>query len=97
MLTGDSPATEGGASLRSSAFPVKWFYLLIGGIYVMSRKDSVFRPEPIDTADERLDRMIEIADSEGLTLDLVVHYMGRCDYKTFKAFSDNPSLLPRKI
>ena len=47
------------------------------------------------TVDERLDRMIEIAESEGLTLDHVVKYMGRCDQRTFKAFSDNPSLLPR--
>lgn len=45
--------------------------------------------------DARLDRMIEIADSEGLTLDHVVKYMGRCDQSTFNAFSDNPSRLPR--
>lgn len=50
-----------------------------------------------DPADERLDRMIEIAESEGLTLDYVVKHLGRCDHKTFKAFSDNPSLLPRKM
>lgn len=47
--------------------------------------------------DRRLDRMIEICESEGLTLDLVVHYMGRCDYKTFRSFSLRPETLPRKM
>lgn len=47
--------------------------------------------------DKRLDRMIEIAESEGLTLDHVVNVMGRCDQRTFRAFSDNPSSLPRKM
>tara|TARA_R110000796_G_scaffold9452_10_gene32221 strand:- start:3690 stop:3899 length:210 start_codon:yes stop_codon:yes gene_type:complete len=47
--------------------------------------------------DKRLDRMIEIAESENLTLDHVVEIMGRCDQRTFRAFSDNPSTLPRKI
>lgn len=49
----------------------------------------------MNEVDKRLDRMIEIAESEGLTLDHVVKHMGRCDQRTFDAFSDNPSLLPR--
>lgn len=47
--------------------------------------------------DQRLDRMIEIADLTGLTLDDVVKHIGRADQKTFRAFSDNPSSLPRYI
>ena len=47
------------------------------------------------SVDERLDRMIEICDETGLTLDDVVRIMGRCSQTTFRAFSDNPSLLPR--
>lgn len=47
--------------------------------------------------DKRLDRMIEIAEQEGLTLDHIVHFMGRCDQRTFLAFSGNPSSLPRKM
>lgn len=47
--------------------------------------------------DRRLDRMIEIAESENLPLDHVIKYMGRCDQSTFRAFSDNPSTLPRKM
>lgn len=46
-------------------------------------------------ADERLDRMIEVADELGVPLDHVVEHMGRCDQRTFLAFSDNPSSLPR--
>ena len=45
--------------------------------------------------DRRLDRMIEIAESEALTLDHVVKVMGRCDQRAFAAFSDKPSTLPR--
>jgi hypothetical protein len=48
-------------------------------------------------ADRRLDRMIEIADELGYPLDHVVKYLARCDYRTFLAFSDNPSRLPRYI
>jgi len=47
--------------------------------------------------DMRLDRMIEICDETGLTLDAVVQAIGRADSKTFAAFSDNPSNLPRYI
>lgn len=47
--------------------------------------------------DQRLDRMIEIADQTGLTLDDVVRAIGRADHRTFEAFSDNPSRLPRYI
>jgi len=49
------------------------------------------------TVDKRLDRMIEICEAEGLTLDHVVSIMGRCDYRTFRMFSDNPSTVPRKM
>ncbi len=45
--------------------------------------------------DRRLDRMIEIADELDVSLDHVVKHMGRCDQTTFRAFSDNQSLLPR--
>ena len=45
--------------------------------------------------DRRLDRMIEIADLLDVSLDHVVRHMGRCDQSSFRAFSDNPSLLPR--
>lgn len=45
--------------------------------------------------DRRLDRMIEIAEELDMPLDHVVRHMGRCDQKTFRAFSDNPSSLPR--
>lgn len=45
--------------------------------------------------DRRLDRMIEIADELDVPLDHVVAQMGRCDQKSFLAFSDNPSSLPR--
>ena len=47
--------------------------------------------------DKRLDRMIEMCDETGLTLDEVVESIGRADQKTFRAFSDNPSSLPRYI
>lgn len=45
--------------------------------------------------DKRLDRMIEIADEIGESLDHIVKHMGRCSQKDFAAFSDNPSSLPR--
>ena len=45
--------------------------------------------------DTRLDRMIEIADETGLTLDYLVAVIGRCDERTFRALSVNPSRLPR--
>lgn len=45
--------------------------------------------------DKRLDRMIEVADALDVPLDHVVKYMGRCDQTIFRAYSDNPSLLPR--
>lgn len=45
--------------------------------------------------DDRLDRMIEIADELDVPLDHVVKHMGRCDQSTFRAWSDNPSSLPR--
>ena len=51
----------------------------------------------LQEVDRRLDRMIEIAEELDIPLDVVVHYMGRCDQSTFRAFSDNPSSLPRKI
>lgn len=45
--------------------------------------------------DKRLDRMIELAEETGYTLDEVVEAVGRADQSTFRAVSDNPSLLPR--
>lgn len=51
----------------------------------------------MQTVDDRLDRMIEIADETGLSLDEVVKLIGRVDQKTFRKFSDNPSSLPRYI
>lgn len=47
--------------------------------------------------DKRLDRMIEMADETGLSLDEIVSAIGRADQSTFRAFSDNPSSLPRYI
>jgi hypothetical protein len=46
-------------------------------------------------ADERLDRMIKIAEELGVPLDHVVEHIGRCDQRTFDAVSAKPSLLPR--
>lgn len=45
--------------------------------------------------DERLDRMIEIADKLDVPLDHVVQHMGRVDQRTFAALSESPSRLPR--
>ena len=47
--------------------------------------------------DQRLDRMIEVAEELDVPLDHVVKHMGRCDQSTFEALSDNPSRLPRYI
>ena len=44
--------------------------------------------------DERLDRMIEIAELMGVSLDEVVLAIGRADQSIFRAVSDNPSTLP---
>lgn len=49
----------------------------------------------VDPADERLDRMIEIADELDVPLDHVVARIGRCDQMEFLRVSGNPSLLPR--
>lgn len=45
--------------------------------------------------DQRLDRMIEIADQIDARLDDVVRILGECDQSFFDEVSDNPSLLPR--
>lgn len=45
--------------------------------------------------ESRLDRMIEIARSEGLSLDRVVEQLGACDQRRFEELSLNPSRLPR--
>lgn len=50
---------------------------------------------PMDLADVRLDRMIEIADEMDVPLDHVVAHIGRCDQSFFESVSDNPDLLPR--
>jgi hypothetical protein len=47
--------------------------------------------------DRRLDRMIDIAEITGASLDDVVKAIGRKDQTVFDAVSDNPSLLPRYI
>lgn len=47
--------------------------------------------------DERLDRMIEIADETGYTLDEVVAAIGRADQRDFARVSGNASLLPLYI
>lgn len=47
--------------------------------------------------DRRLDRMIEMADETGISLDQIVHAIGRVDQKIFEAFSDKPSSLPLYI
>jgi hypothetical protein len=49
----------------------------------------------MQTIDQRLDRMIEIAEILNVPLDHVVKHLGRCDQRTFDAVSDNPSRLPR--
>jgi hypothetical protein len=49
------------------------------------------------TIDRRLDRMIQIADETGLTLDQVVAAIGRTDQSTFRKFSGTPSSLPLYI
>lgn len=49
----------------------------------------------VSDIDLRLDRMIEIADETGVSLDEVVRAIGRADYKIFREVSDRPSRLPR--
>lgn len=49
----------------------------------------------MQTIDQRLDRMIEIAELLDVPLDHVVQHLGRCDQSTFDAVSANPSRLPR--
>ncbi len=49
------------------------------------------------SVDERLDRMIQIADELGVSLDYVVRHIGRADQRTFEAVSARPSRLPRYI
>lgn len=44
--------------------------------------------------DRRLDRMIEIAEETGRSLDEVVAAIGRAPYSAFRDVSDNPSRLP---
>jgi hypothetical protein len=51
----------------------------------------------VDLADERLDRLIELADETGLTLDELVKTIGRADQRTFLAFSERPSMRPLYI
>lgn len=45
--------------------------------------------------DKRLDRMIEIADETGHSLDDIVKAIGREDQSIFEMVSGNPSTLPR--
>lgn len=44
--------------------------------------------------DARLDRMIEMADETGHSLDEIVAAIGRAPYRAFREVSDNPSRLP---
>lgn len=44
--------------------------------------------------DTRLDRMIEMADETGYTLDQIVAAIGRVDQRDFARVSGNVSLLP---
>jgi hypothetical protein len=47
------------------------------------------------TPDERLEKMIRLAEVTGQPLDLIVEKLRYLDHKTFVALSDNPSRLPR--
>ncbi len=49
------------------------------------------------TAENRMDRLIELAEETGFSLDAIVRALARCDQTIFDAVSDNPSLLPRYI
>jgi len=51
----------------------------------------------MNIVDKRLDRMIEMADETGLSLDVIVDAVGRADQKTFEIASGNPKTLPRYI
>ena len=51
----------------------------------------------MNLVDARLDRMIEISDEKGLSLDDVVAAIGRADQSVFENFSANPSRLPLYI
>ena len=53
------------------------------------------KPAPERQIDNRLDRMIEIADATGMSLDHIVTHMGRCSQSDFLKFSESPSTLPR--
>lgn len=48
----------------------------------------------MQTADERLDAMITIADATGYSLDDIIPILGKCDQSTFDAVADKPSRLP---
>lgn len=48
--------------------------------------------KPVDV---RLDRMMEIAQDQDVTLDEVVRAIGRADQRIFDAVSERPSRLPR--
>lgn len=45
--------------------------------------------------ERRMDRMIEIAQQTGKSLDAIVAAMARAPQSTFDALSANPSLLPK--
>lgn len=48
----------------------------------------------MQTADDRLDAMIAIADATGYSLDEIIPVLGKCDQSTFDAVADSPSRLP---
>lgn len=45
--------------------------------------------------DARLDRMIEMAEEQNVSLDSIVKAIGRVDQKAFLASSERPSTAPR--
>ena len=47
------------------------------------------------TIEARMDRLIEIAEQTGVSLDYLVREYGRCSQRDFDALSDNPSRLPK--
>jgi hypothetical protein len=51
--------------------------------------------DDMKVVDQRLDRMIEIAQLLDVPLDLVVKTIGRADQTTFDVVSDNPARLPK--
>lgn len=47
------------------------------------------------TIEARIDRLIEIAEQTGVSLDYLVREYGECSQSDFDALSDKPSRLPK--